>query len=460
MGPCAESGQWEHRTDAADDGARWEHRIDRGAVLSSVRREDGTLLVEGVAAKAGILTYRRQDGSLRRELVRADTLKRSAAGLGRAPVTLHHPDPKKHPQGVTPDNVGELGVGDTDGEVDFVADGGFVRVKMAVRRRDALQAVDAGTVELSPGYGVLLGPGGHDPEFGHYDAEQLERKYNHLSIVDVARGGADVRLYLDDATAISTETITGATPSAGSPASTPNPTHHDGGSVRIVLQEIARALGLGDQRFDTDESLAKAISVAVQQRNDADEATEAQLEQLRADAATHAAAIKAEKERADAEKARADKAELDLKNLKEAEQLRADKAEREELEALAKELNLDGSTARYPLLKDLRRAIASAQKGEQITADASDDYVEAYLDEARKAAKARADGRKAGRSAWDPTPGSGQRPLGGPRNDSGSRPHVPPPTVGRQDGMGRSYADRISRRHDGLRNDGQRNGGE
>jgi hypothetical protein len=454
MGLRVEPGQWEQRTDA-DDGV-WEQRVDRGVVLSSVQREDGTLLVEGVAARAGIYPYLRADGTTRRELVTDEMLQRTAKGLGRAGVTLHHPDPKRHPQGVTPKNAKELLVGDTDGNV-RVEEGGFVRVWLAVRHQDALDAIAAGTQELSPGYAVQLGPGGTHPKYGAYDAEQIDRRYNHLALVDAARGGAEVRLHLDDATAICTETITGATPNAGSPAPTPNPTHHDGGSVRIVLLEIARHLGLGDQRFDTDESLAKAISVAVQARNDADEAAEATLAQLQADAEAHAATLKAEKERGDREKARADAAELAATNLREADKARADKAEREEIEGLAKELHLDA--AGFPLLKDLRRAIASAQKGEQIKADASDDYVQAYLDEARKASKVRADGRDAGKNAWAPPAMRGQAGPGNRRNDTNgpaTGSYTPPPAPsGRPSGFSRVRA-----RQDSLRGDGQRNGGE
>lgn len=455
-----DAAAWETRHDNADGAPALEQRYDRAELLKPVRLPNGTLVAEGYVAKEGILEYRRADGSIRRELVPFSCLEQSLDSMSDLPLTLLHPDPVAHPQGVTTQNVDKLGVGNT-GEVVKLLNGGHTKVHIAIRRQDAIDAVEKdGVRELSLGYAVQIDstPGVH-PVHGRYDCVQVKRVHNHVALVPRGRFGADVGIRADAAE--STQPITGATPDAGSPAATPNPTHQDGGSVRIILQEIARHLGLGDQRFDNEESLAKAINAAVQQRNDAAEETEATIEKMRADAEQHATALKVEKDRADAEKQRADKAELDLKNLKEAEQVRADKAEREELEELAKEMNLDGSTARYPLLKDLRRAIASAQKGEQIKADASDDYVAAYLDEARKAAKLRADGRKAGRSAWDPTPGSGQRQMGSQRQDGGGRSYTPPPVGGRQDGAGRSYADRISRRHDGLRNDGQtRNGGE
>jgi hypothetical protein len=70
----------------------WEHRIDRGELLAVHERADGTLLVDGWAAREGVLEYRTADG-IRRELVTDAVLRRAAPGLARAPVTLEHPDP-------------------------------------------------------------------------------------------------------------------------------------------------------------------------------------------------------------------------------------------------------------------------------------------------------------------------------------------------------------------------------
>lgn len=384
--PDSES-TWERRYDAGEPGAAvWEHRIDRGEVLSSVKRRDGTLLVVGAAARAGVYEYRRADGTLRRELVREDTLKRSAAGLGRAPVTLHHPDPKKHPKGVTPDNVGELGVGDTDGEVEWVADGGFVRVKLAVRRREALDAIASGTQELSPGYGVLLGPGGDDPVYGRYDAEQLERDYNHLAIVDAARGGADVRLYLDDVTAICTETITGAsnTTSSGSPAGSATPTA-TGGPLKLspLVAQLVAQFGLGAQRFDSDEQAQSAI-LAEQQRRDA---AAKEAEKQRTDSADkaereHKAALEKLQGERDGEKRRADTAEAEVVKLKTEATQRADAEQRKGLEKLAKHFRVDA--AAHPDTKALKRAIAKAYNGGKLREDASDDYVAGMLEGAQR----------------------------------------------------------------------------
>lgn len=157
----------------------------------------GALLVTGVAARAGIYLYLNADGSTRRELVDEDCLanpENGIATLGRAPLTLQHPSVM-----VNADNAAKYGVGDVDSQI-YVAEGGYVTVRMAVRTSEAQDALAEGTVELSPGYLVTVDdtPGTH-PVFGDYDSRQVKREYNHLAIVDAARGGPECRIALDGA---------------------------------------------------------------------------------------------------------------------------------------------------------------------------------------------------------------------------------------------------------------------
>jgi len=166
-------------------------------------RADGSRLYETDVARPGIYVYRNADGSIRRELVPPETLADPEwlRSLARTPVTLQHPtDSAGRPLLVTPDNAGDLMVGDADGEVE-VLDDGFVRLKIAVRRRDALDAIDNGTDEVSPAYRVRVEhTSGEHPEFGAYDAVQVKRfGNNHLALCDHARGGGECRLGVDDA---------------------------------------------------------------------------------------------------------------------------------------------------------------------------------------------------------------------------------------------------------------------
>lgn len=168
----------------------------KGELQAPVKTVQGWLLCEGFVARPGVYVYKHADGSISRELVPEDELHdpKSLATLARSTVTLLHPDVD-----VTPDNVGELGVGDADGTVD-VMDNGFVKVKMAIRRKDGLAAVEKGVRELSPGYTVELDEtSGEHPVYGRYDAIQRKRRYNHIAIVPTARGGAGMRLRKDAA---------------------------------------------------------------------------------------------------------------------------------------------------------------------------------------------------------------------------------------------------------------------
>src|SRR5690554_1452152 len=178
-------------------------RYDRGALKSAVRTEEGYMLAEGYAARPGILEYPQPDGSIRRELVAEEELHRadSLETLARKPVTLEHPEESGGERVfVSPENVEKFGVGDVSEEVAVERLNGFVKIRMAVRRKDAIDAVDAGIGELSAGYTVDLDmtPGVH-PVHGRYDAIQRNRKYNHVAIVRMGRAGAGVRMRADSA---------------------------------------------------------------------------------------------------------------------------------------------------------------------------------------------------------------------------------------------------------------------
>ena len=174
-------------------------RFDSYDLASSIQTDEGYILAEGYAAKPGVLVYRRADGGVFRELVMEDEIAsaESLETLARKPVTLEHPE-----EDVAPGNVKRLAVGDLDGEV-MVMDNGYIKVKMAIRDRAAIDEVMRGKVQLSPGYTCRVDatPGVH-PEYGPYDGIQRERRYNHLAIVSVARGGPDIRLRLDSEDAV------------------------------------------------------------------------------------------------------------------------------------------------------------------------------------------------------------------------------------------------------------------
>lgn len=170
-------------------------RFDRFDLRPSHRTDEGFLICEAAVAKEGILPYRMDDGSIRKEFVPRETLgRRSDLGtLGFKPVTKGHPDRPLDPSNVRKDMVGSVG-----SEVEFSEANGLVTVKMALHDEDAIEAAESGERdETSPGYKVATDetPGTYKGE--KYDAVQTARRYNHFATCEQARAGADIGVRVD-----------------------------------------------------------------------------------------------------------------------------------------------------------------------------------------------------------------------------------------------------------------------
>lgn len=171
-------------------------RYDRASVEAAFEvTPEGYVRTVGRIAKPGILTYRGANGQTVRELVPESTLKdpEFLASLENKPLTVEHP-----PVMLTPENIGEYRKGMVLAPVTF-ADG-YVQAPIQVDDADAIAAMRAGKVELSPGYEVDIDPTpGTDSTFGPYDAVQVKRYGgNHTALCDRARGGNDIRLLRTD----------------------------------------------------------------------------------------------------------------------------------------------------------------------------------------------------------------------------------------------------------------------
>lgn len=171
------------------------NRFDGSVALLSKpeKTPEGYLKVSAPIAKEGIMTYRLKDGSIRRELVTKETLfnKESLATLKLKPVTNRHPQEMLlDSKTVKRRNVGTVGETIEPSEDKLVAN--FV-----VTDQSAIDSIEAGRVELSPGYQTVLDftPGTWNGQ--PYDAIQTKREYNHLALVDRARGGSDLRINID-----------------------------------------------------------------------------------------------------------------------------------------------------------------------------------------------------------------------------------------------------------------------
>lgn len=160
------------------------------------------MYVDGVATRCGVFEYLQPDGSIVRELRDdADVLAAESLGtLGRKPVTLDHPvDNLGRRRLVTPETYKADAVGAV-GELVQTTEGGYVVVSLAVMRADALEAIEAGTHELSCGYVCDVDKtAGVHPIYGAYDQRQINISYNHLAIVERGRAGESARLRMDAA---------------------------------------------------------------------------------------------------------------------------------------------------------------------------------------------------------------------------------------------------------------------
>lgn len=158
------------------------------------KTDEGYLSGQAPIAKVGIMSYLRADGSIIKELVSEDTLFEieSMDSLKMKPVTDTHPMERK----LDSKSVKRRKIGFT-GET-IIKEDNFLITSMLITDADAIDNINEGRQELSPGYtcDLLIKPGEFDGE--HYDAVQLKRRYNHVAVCDKARGGNDLKLYIDN----------------------------------------------------------------------------------------------------------------------------------------------------------------------------------------------------------------------------------------------------------------------
>lgn len=385
------------RTDA--DG--YVERFDGGQLLRSVRTPEGYLLAEGYAGRAGVLQYRLADGRVRSELIPPEELFRpdSLGTLGRKPVTLDHPMQDGRPVTVDAGNVATFGVGDVDSELCEETQGGFVKVRVAVRRADAVDAIVSGRMRgLSQGYRCRLEetPGVWNGQ--KYDAIQRDRVYNHLAICALGRAGYDARLRVDGAD-VQIDAI-------------------DGPAWPDTEAKTMKIIEIDGVKFDAEETLAAAV-----EKLSAEVATvRADAETQRTDAATNKAKYDQLCKQMDECKASYDasmkemevqknalatalaEAEARRKAMEEAKngnsencdadvEFLAKFSERQQLLGLASRLKVDGADGMT--VPKLHKAIAAVHNPELKIDSLSADYLAAYAT-ALQAQFGRADAGQAG----------------------------------------------------------------
>lgn len=235
------------------------YKIDQKAI----KLDTGFLKVSVFATRVGVFAYRKPDGSIRRELRHPDEVFNadSLQTLSCVPLTNRHPS-----ELVNSKNVRKYMVG-TVGEIVERADA-FVKTSVTIMDEKTIADVEKnGLREVSCGYkcDVVEGPGEYGGE--HYDAVQRNIKYNHLAIVDKGRAGSQVRLHLDSDDAELVED------------GKSGPSHSDktNGGKKMILK-------IDGVEFTTDDnSLASAITQALEKRDNALAEVKGNLDTVKAD---------------------------------------------------------------------------------------------------------------------------------------------------------------------------------
>jgi hypothetical protein len=318
------------------------HLTDTVTLDGTRETADGYLLSTARVARTGIQLYSGADmGKPALDKVRVyrsedEVFKADAmASFTTMPLTVDHPA-----EMVNAKNWKRFAVGFTGEEV--ARDGGFLRVPLALKDQDAIDAVKAGKRELSCGYTCDIDwTPGRTPQGEAYDAVQRNIRGNHLAIVSAGRAGPDCRI--------------------GDEGGHKEPIQMTDKALKTVTHD-----GLTIEVTDQGAQVIEKLKV---QLADAQKATETA-------AAAHATAIAAK----DKELGTKD-AEIEGLKAKviDASKLDALVAERSEVTARAKAIapTLDVAGKSIP---DIRRAAVIAKSGAEKVKDKSDDYVQAMFD--------------------------------------------------------------------------------
>jgi len=176
-------------------------RYDAGDLRPAHKTAEGYLFFEGYATRAGVFPYLRTDGSIEWELRHPSEVGSadSIGSMARKPVTDTHPSVF-----VDSSNASKFAAGVVDSEIIWEQDlaDGFVKVRGVIQRKDAVDSVLKGRMQLSAGYTAELHktPGVWMDAFGaehKYDSVQKNIRYNHLALVDRGRAGPNARLRVD-----------------------------------------------------------------------------------------------------------------------------------------------------------------------------------------------------------------------------------------------------------------------
>jgi len=172
---------------------------DAVPIIGQIKKvDDGVMVMARVARGGNIQEYLGSEmGFVSRDVIRVyraeeEVFSRSAIdSYARKPITINHPD-----GGVTADTWKDLSVGEID-PIGIMRDGEYVTVPLIFRDATAIAMIQAadGPKELSMGYDAKIEmQDGVTPKGEPYDAIMSDFRMNHVALVDMARGGKELRI--------------------------------------------------------------------------------------------------------------------------------------------------------------------------------------------------------------------------------------------------------------------------
>ncbi len=218
------------------DGA--ELRLD-----TAKRLDNGWLRVDAAIGKVGVLEYRNADGSVRREYRPPEEVFATDAleSFEMVPVTNEHPPVRLDATNTRTFAVGH--VGNT-----LRREGDLIVAPLLITDARAIEEIQSGKRQLSPGYLVEYDATPGEGPHGRYDGVQRRIRGNHVAHLHLGRQGSEVALRMDSGDAVAV----GLTPK-GQPMKVK--IRLDDGSEHEVPEAVAKAweaAGLG-KREDTQE---------------------------------------------------------------------------------------------------------------------------------------------------------------------------------------------------------------
>lgn len=280
---------------------------------------EGFLLADAVIAKTGPLPYTRGElgmkGGQPNDIVKInrsrEVLEKALPTMIGAPITIDHP-------------TAFIGTGDSTSHVvgsvasiPTITDDGKVKAKVRVYDADAIRMIESGQDQLSPGFNFVM----QNLDDSKGTADIAAMSVNHVAIVPKGRAGEAVRIMDALPTSISLD--------------------HKESTMTIDQQQL-------------NDAIAKAVDAAMSAKGDASQSTEATKQVF---VSAIGDALKPVLDGFAEMKAAQDKAIADAKE-KEAKDA-ADKKEQELVQSV-----IDGERARYAVLEDAKRMIASDKHAE------------------------------------------------------------------------------------------------